>query len=263
MKKVLVLVLVLALVMSFAACGSSSAPKGMKVLTVAVDDTYPPMEFRDENNELVGLDIDFTEAIAAEMGVEVEYVIMGWDAIFAALVNDKYDCIISSVSTTKERQATIDFSIPYLANGQVIMVVPGDDSITTMADLAGKKVGVQFETTADIAAQKALETVEFELVAQDDMTTVLAAMEAGKLDCIVADYAVAAGATAAKPDSFAISSVQLTNEPIAVAINKGNTELVEAVNAAITTISENGTLSAICIKYLDADMTQNIDTELR
>jgi polar amino acid transport system substrate-binding protein len=232
------------------------------VLTVAVDDTYPPMEYNDENGELVGFDIDLANALGEELGVEVEFISTAWDSIFAGLENEKYDCIISSVSMTTERMETMDYSMPYLANGQVIVVTPGDDSIQSIDDLADKTVGVQFGTTADEAAEKYVDEVGFTLQSFDDMTTCLAAMEAGNIDCMVADYAVALDAVANNPDAFEISSTQLTNEPIAIAVNKDNTSLVEALDEALVTLQENGTLSEISIEHLGDDYTQDIDTEL-
>ncbi len=257
MKKLLVLVIVVALMFSFAACGKTEA------LTVAIDDTYPPMEYVNEDGELVGFDVDMAKALAEEMGVEIEFISTAWDGIFAGLSVDQYDCIISSVSMTEDRMPSMDFSTPYLANGQVIMVVPGDDSITSMEDLAGKNVGVQFQTTADVAADKALEAVTFEKVAFDDMTTCLTAMKAGQIDCIVADMAVAIGAVMDAPEAFEVSSVQLTNEPIAIAVNKGNTELVEEMNKALAALLEDGTLSTISQNHLGGDYVNDIDTELR
>ncbi len=263
MKKVLVVLLVLAMAFSFVACAKADNSGAATTLKVAIDDTYPPMEYVDDNGDLVGFDIEMAKAMAKEMGVEIEFISTGWDGIFGGLAADQYDCIISSVSMTKDRLGSMDFSTPYLSNGQVIMVTPGDTSIASMEDLAGKTVGVQFATTADEAATKALESVEFEKVAFDDMTVCLAAMKAGQVDCVVADMAVAIGAVQEDPDSYTISSVQLTNEPIAIAVNKGNTELLDKLNAALKAVQDNGTLSAISEKYLGGDYTKDIDTELR
>lgn len=163
----------------------------MTVLKIGVDDTYPPMEYRNDDMELVGFDIDFAKALGEELGVEVEFVSTAWDGIFAGLISDKYDVIISSVSITPERLQSFEFSKPYLANGQVIVVKEGDNSINSVEDLAGKKVGVQFQTTADIAATKQLETIEFELTQYDDIIQTFSDLKIGRINCIVVDYAVA------------------------------------------------------------------------
>jgi polar amino acid transport system substrate-binding protein len=290
MKKILFLLMALVLVLSvFAGCSSTPAveeaeevvaeepaaeeevaeeevaeePATMTVLKVAIDDTYPPMEYVDANGETVGFDIDLAKALGEEMGVEVEFISTAWDSIFAGLAAQQYDCIISSVSMTTDRMATMDFSAPYLANGQVIVVKPDEENITTQEDLAGKMVGVQFATTADEAAGKIVDEIGFELVQYDDMTVCLTAMKAGQIDCMVADMAVAIDAVAKNPESFKISSAQLTNEPIAIAVDKGNTELLEKLNAALTAVQTSGKASEISVKHLGEDYTRNIDTELR
>lgn len=163
----------------------------MTKLTIGVDDTYPPMEYRNEDMELVGFDIDFAKALGEELGIEVEFIPTAWDGIFAGLMSNKYDVIISSVSMTPERLQGFEFSNPYLANGQVIVVKEGDDSINSVEDLAGKKVGVQFQTTADIAASKQKETIDFELTQYDDIIQTFSDLKIGRLDAIVVDYAVA------------------------------------------------------------------------
>lgn len=259
MKKLLLMMMALVLMVAvFAGCSGKS-----DALTVAVDDTYPPMEYVDENGELVGFDIELAKALGEEMDVEVEFISTAWDSIFAGLEADKYDCIISSVSMKKDRMQTMDFSTPYLANGQVIVVNPAEEGVSTQADLVGKKVGVQFATTADEAAGKIVDEIGFELIQFDDMTICLAAMEAGQIDCVVADVAVAMGAVEKNPDVFKISSASLTNEPIAIAVNKGNDELLAELEDALAAVQASGKLSEISIKYLGSDLTQDIDTELR
>lgn len=268
MKKILLLIMISVLAISAAAC-TQQAEAGKyglanNTLLVGVDDTYPPMEYVDENGELVGFDVDFAKALAEEMGVEIEFKSTAWDGIFANLTAKQYDVIISSVSMTADRMETMNFSTPYLANGQVIMVSPQmADAITTPEDLTGLKVGVQFETTADIAATKQLETVDFELIQYNDMTVCLAAMEAGQIDCIVADMAVAIDAVAKNPEIFKVSSAQLTNEPIAVAMNKDVPELEAAINAAIAALQDSGKMAEISQAHLGDDYTSNIDKELR
>ena len=269
MKKVLVLIMVLIMAFAFASCAKEEVTESKyglvnNTLLVGVDDTYPPMEYVNEDGELVGFDVDFAKALAEEMGVEIEFKSTAWDGIFANLSAKQYDVIISSVSMTTDRMETMSFSSPYLANGQVIMVSPDmADTIQTPDDLAGLIVGVQFETTADIAATKQLETIDFELIQYDDMTVCLAAMEAGQIDCIVADMAVAIDAVAKNPDVYKVSSAQLTNEPIAVAMNKDVPELEAAINEAIAALQESGKMTEISVDHLGDDYTSNIDTELR
>lgn len=266
-KTIIILVTLLFLVAVLTGCGAPSA-KGLTIkdgtLTVGVDDTYPPMEFQDEKTgETVGFDIDLAKALAEELGLKTEFVSTAWDSIFIGLDTAKYDVIMSSVSMTNERLPNFEFTKPYLANGQVIVVKPGDESIKTPADLAGKKVGVQFQTTSDVACQKHLETVKFDLVQYDSIDLAFLAMRSGNVECIVVDMAVAIDYAAKYPDMYVISSAALTNEPISICIKKGNTKLRDAMQAALDNVIKDGKLSQISVKWLGKDYTQNIDTQLR
>lgn len=231
-------------------------------LVIGLDDTYPPMEFRDDNNNLVGFDVDFITAVAEKMGAEIEFQPVAWDGIFGGLEAGRYDCIVSSVSMTAERMEKFEFTKPYLANGQVIVVKPGDTSITKPEDLAGKKVGVQTETTADQACKKYLEKMQFELTRYDEIIQTFEAMATGRLDCIVVDYAVALEYVTKQPEKYAITTTQLTNEPIAVCFKKGNTELRDMVQSAIDELRKEGKLSELSNKWFKDDYTSNIDEKL-
>jgi polar amino acid transport system substrate-binding protein len=232
------------------------------VLVIGVDDTYPPMEYRDEDNNLVGFDVDLANALAEKLGMEIEWVSMAWDGIFQGLDADRYDCIISSVSMTTARLEEFEFTAPYLANGQVIVVAPGNESIETSADLAGKKVGYQSATTADDAVQKHLESYNFETFGYEEIIQTFSALDAGRIDCIVVDYAVAIDYATKFPEKYVISSAQLTNEPIAICIKKGNTDLLDRMQAALDELKDEGTLKTISETWFDIDLTSDINTDL-
>jgi polar amino acid transport system substrate-binding protein len=269
-KTAIIFITLLLLVATLSGCGSSASTAEdltmtEGVLTIGVDNTYPPMEYNDEETgELVGFDVDLANAIAEKMSLEVNFVSTAWDAIFIGLDTEKYDCIMSSVSMTAERLENFEFTNPYLANGQVIVVKPGDESVQTPEDLEGKKVGVQLETTADTACQKHQASgVDFDLVQYDSIDLAFLAMKSGNVDCIVVDMAVAINYAAKYPDDYVISSASLTNEPISICIKKGNTELKDAMQTALDEVIADGTLAEISVKWLGADYTANIDTELR
>lgn len=273
MKKIITLLLGMALVFTLVACsgttqptsqGEQSTPQASPLkLVIGVDDTYPPMEFRNDSNELVGFDIDFANALAKELGVEIEFVATAWDGIFTGLTTGKYDCIISSVSITEERLQSYTFSKPYLSNGQVIVVKKGDTSIKSPEDLKDKNVGVQLETTADIAAKKQQEVTPFQLTQYDDIIQTFADLKTGRLQAIVVDYAVAIEYCSKDVDNFEITTAQLTNEPIAVCMKKDADELKAKVDAAITKLQEDGTMKEISNKWLGDDYVSDINEELR
>ncbi len=286
MKKLWMMLLTGLMILSFAACGSEEATTEESteetttveestteetttetvektVITVGLDDTYPPMEYRDENNELVGFDVDFAKLLGEEMGVEIEFVPTAWDGIFSALKSERYDMIISSVSITPERLEEFEFSKPYLANGQVIVVTEDAEMVESVSELEGLKVGVQLGTTADIAAQKVMETTSFELKQYDDIVQTFTDMKAGRLNAVVVDYAVAIEFLANNPGDYKVTPTQLTNEPIGVCIKQGNTELKAQVDAAITALQESGALVPVSEEWLGGNYVDNIDEELR
>lgn len=258
MKKIFTVFMLLTLLLVFTACGASD-----DTLKIGIDDTYPPMEFRNEDDELVGFDIDFANALAKEMGVEIEFVPTAWDGIFSALKSERYDMIISSVSITPERLEEFEFSKPYLSNGQVIVVAKDSDTVESVADLEGMTVGVQLGTTADNAAAKQMEVTPFELKQYDDIVQTFSDMKAGRINAVVVDYAVAIDFLLNNPDQYKITTAQLTNEPIGVCIKKGNTDLKAQVDKAIAALQENGTLVPISEEWLGGNYVDDIDEELR
>jgi len=258
MKKILSIAALLIFTMALGACGS-----GSDKITIGIDDTYPPMEFRNDANELVGFDIDFANALAKEMGVEIEFVPTAWDGIFSALKSERYDMIISSVSITEARLEEFEFSKPYLSNGQVIVVAEDAEMVTDVAELEGKTVGVQLGTTADIAAAKQMEMTAFELKQYDDIVQTFTDMKAGRLDAVVVDYSVAIEFINNNPGAYKVTPTQLTNEPIGVCIKKGNTDLKADVDKAIAALQESGALVPISEEWLGGNFVDNIDEELR
>lgn len=274
-QQIQVLACLLSLVFLLAACGgtapaaSQSAASNAKtikngVLTIGLDDNYPPMEFRDEKNELVGFDVDLAKAIGEKMGVTVEFSPIAWEGIFEALKTDRYDVIMSAVSLTPERLENFSFTKPYLANGQVIVAKPGDTTIKGPEDLAGFKVGVQTNTTADTACVKYNKEkgIDFELTRYDDIIQTFEAMNTGRIDYIVVDYAVAIDYQTKHPDKYYITGAQLTNEPIAVCLKKENTELRDQIQKALDEIRAEGKLAELSKKWFKEDYTANIDETL-
>jgi polar amino acid transport system substrate-binding protein len=263
MKKRILVIMVACLMiisMGLTAC-SGNNDSTEKVLRVGVDNTYPPMEYVDESGNTVGFDVDLAAEIAKRLGMKLELVPSAWEGIFLGLDTDKYDCIISSVSMTEERMKTIDFTSPYLANGQVIAVRKDYDSIMTAEQLAGKKAGVQAGTTADEAAIKHKEKVDFELVQYDEIIQAFTELKIGRVDAVIVDAVVAMDYVSKNINDYKVTSAQLTNEPIAVAVKKGNS-LKDDIQKALDEIKADGTLKALSLKWFNEDYTTNIDLDL-
>ena len=255
-----VLALIVMLSMALSACGAGNAGN---TLRVGVDNTYPPMEYTNDKNETIGFDIDLTNEIAKKLNMKLELIPNAWDGIFLALDTDKFDCIISSVSLKADRLENYEFTKPYIANAQVIVVGAGTDSIKETKDLAGKKVGVQLNTTADESTAKYLEEVKFEITKYDQIIQCFSDLKAGRLDAVVVDEVVARYYVAQDKDSYKVTSAKLTNEPIGVCFKKGNTALRDKVQKAIDELKAAGTLKTLSEKWFGEDITSNIDEKLR
>lgn len=271
MKKLLTTLLILSLItVLFSACKKEETQEDLygnsavsTTLRVGLDDTYKPMEYIDDNGNLVGFDVDFAKLLGEELGMDVEFVSTAWDGIFLALDAKKFDVMISSVSITSERQENYDISTPYLSNGQVIVVPADAADVATIEDLAGLNVGVQIDTTSDNSAKEVNKTVDFELNAYDGIDETFMDLKAGRLNAIVVDSMVALEYNKTNPGLFKITTAKLSNEPIAVYFKKGeNSELLEKVNTAIKNLQDSGKLSELSNTWFGIDYTKDIDTKL-
>jgi polar amino acid transport system substrate-binding protein len=282
MKKVTALILaaiLLVSVVSLSSCTKSPAANKEKatistssgdtlsngVLTIGVDNTYPPMEYADpDTGDNIGFDIDMSKEIGVRLGKTVEFIPTQWDGIFQALNTEKFDAIISSVSMTKDRLPNYEFTKPYIANAQMIVVKPSDNSITKSEDLSGKTVGCQVQTTANDSATYLLnEGIKFNLKTYDQVIQPFDDMKAGRIDAIIVDEVVGEYYIATDKKHYKAAAVKLTNEPIGACFKKGNTVLRDEVQKAIDAMVADGTMKKISVKWFGKDLTSNIDPNLK
>lgn len=253
-----VLAIVLAMAFTFSACGSG---KDDKVLRVGIDNTYPPMEYKDDSGSNVGFDIELANAIGDKLGKKIEFVPTAWSAIFTALNTDKFDCIISSLSITDERKKTIAFTRPYISNSQVIVVKADNTTIGSEKDLKDKIVGVQLGTTSEDSCKEFTKTTPFkDFKKYDGMTEVLSELKIGRIDAVVTDLVVAKYFVAKDTSkSYKIVNTTLPSEPIGVGTNKSNNaKLAEDIDKILADLMADGTLKKISEKWFGEDMTSNI-----
>lgn len=257
--------LTLSIIMVFTLLTSCGAKKDPGTLYVGVDDSYPPMEYKNDKNVTVGFDVDLATEVAKRMNMKVSLISTAWDGIFQALKTDKFDCIISSVSMSADRLPEYEFTKPYIANSQMIVVKPADNSITKSSDLAGKKVGYQVATTADDSAKKIQEKgVKFASSTEyDQVIQPFADMKAGRLDAIIVDEVVGRYYILQDPANFKEAAAKLTNEPIGVCIKKGNTALQAKIQTALDAMLADGTMKTLSMKWFNKDLVSNIDTVLK
>ncbi|MCX7786725.1 MAG: basic amino acid ABC transporter substrate-binding protein [Spirochaetes bacterium] len=224
---------------------------GPKVkITVASDCTWPPMEFVNENKEIVGFDIDLIKAIAEAAGFEVEVKNTAWDGIFAGLANDSYDAVISSVTITDERKATMDFSEPYINAGQVLIVQASTQGVTKIADLKGKALGAQIGTTGAMEIQKVQGVT---LKTYDELGLAIEDLVNGRIAGVVADTPIAADYVLQNKNykgKLKIVGEPFTQEYYGIAVKKGNKKVLDLINVGLKKVKESGKIKELENKWI-------------
>lgn len=225
---------------------------GLGTVVVGMNAEYPPFESVDESGNIVGFDAEIIAAIADDQGFELELVNTRWDGIFTALASGEFDAVISAATITEERLETVDFSEPYFNAGQRIAVRAADaESITTLADLAGLKVGVQLGTTGDILVS---EEAGIEVVRYDEITQAFQALANGDVDAVVNDGPTSAEIIKSNPEfEIVLVGEPLSDEFYGIAVRKDAPEVLEAINAGLEAIRADGTYDAIYEKYFGAE----------
>jgi polar amino acid transport system substrate-binding protein len=217
-----------------AGCGSSS-----DTIVVATDATWPPMEYVNENKEIVGYDIDLMNAVAEKAGFTVEYKNVAWDGIFAGLAAGEYDAVISSVTILPERAEQYDFSEPYINAGQIV-VVRTDSDITGPDTLSGHVVGAQISTTGAFAVQ---EMAGAQLKEYDEVGLAFEDLVAGRIDAVVCDTPVAADFALQREEykaALKIVGEAFTDEYYGILVQKGNSDLLAKINEGLSAVQAAG-----------------------
>jgi len=250
-KKVLLIALFALLAAGLVlAGGTKETAAGKTRIVVATDATWPPMEMVDENKDIVGFDIDLMKAAAEAGGFEVEFQNTAWDGIFAGLEAGEYDAVMSSVTITEERKATMDFSVPYINAGQILVVRKETSGVTTLRDLVGKSVGAQIGTTGSFEVEK---IAGVQLRTYDEIGLAFEDLANGRVDAVVADTPVAADFALMNPnfkERLKIVGEPFTEEYYGVAVKKGNTKVLETINAGLNKVLDTNTYKQIEDKWL-------------
>jgi polar amino acid transport system substrate-binding protein len=218
------------------------------VLNVGSDIAYAPFEFYEEGTTTPdGLDIDLAEALAAELGVEIEFLNTGFDGIIPALDVEDFDVLISAMTITDERSEVIDF-VPYITVGTGIVVPAGNpDGIAGIEDLCGKTVAVQIGTIqVDILeAQNESCAEDIDIVVFDSNPLAVEDLRTGGSDANFSDFPVAAEDAAQSDGALEVVNTQIDPEPYGLGVRKTSTELKTALSDALQAIIADGTYDSI------------------
>ena len=218
-------------------------------LTMATNAAFPPYEMTTDAGAFEGIDVDTAQAIADKLGLELQIDDMDFDAALLSVQQGKADIAMAGITVTDERKAVMAFSDTY-ATGIQSIIVPENSDITSADDLAGKKIGTQRGTTGYIYCSD--DFGDDSVVAYDNGLTAVQALNNGQVDAVVIDNAPAKEFVAANP-GLKILDTSYAEEDYAIGMNKDNTALLDAVNAALEELKADGTLQSIVDKYITAD----------
>ena len=235
------------------------APMGkaaeQKQFIVGFDAEFPPYGYMDDNGEYVGFDLDLAAEVCKRNGWKLVKRPIAWDSKDSELATGAISCIWNGFTMTG-REDDYTWTEPYMANQQVF-VVANDSDINSQADLAGKIVEVQADSSAEAALKEAPElTATFkELLTTADYNTAFMDLEQGAVDAIAMDVIVAGYQIQQRNADFKILDDSLSEEEYGVGFKKGNTELRDKVQSTLEEMAEDGTLQEVSEKWFSKDVT--------
>ena len=220
------------------------------VIRIAMSGAYPPFNFVNDQNEVVGFDPAVGAEIAERMGLEVEIVTTAWDGIIGGLLANKYDAIVGSMTITEERDEVVDFVGPYYSDKRAIFTKPGA-GIASLEDLEDVRVGLTLGETHEAWAREK----GYNISTYKGLPELLLELENGRVDAIVNDSIAAILAMGEKGQEFEMFA-DPTTEPFGagIAIREGNPELAAAMQEALDAMMDDGTYLAIAEEWIGADI---------
>ncbi len=224
-------------------------------LIVGFDQDFPPMGFVGDDGEYTGFDLELAQEVAKRLGLEYKAQPIAWDSKDMELESGNIDCIWNGFTMTG-REDDYTWTEPYMANQQVF-VVANDSDINSQADLSGKIVEVQADSSAEAALKEAPElTATFkELLTTADYNTAFMDLEQGAVDAIAMDVIVAGYQIQQRNADFKILDDSLSEEEYGVGFKKGNTGLRDKVQSTLEEMAEDGTLQEVSEKWFSKDVT--------
>jgi len=262
MKKLFaVLLVMMMMVAGFAHAEDNSVQaivdKGTFVL--GLDDSFPPMGFRDENNEIVGFDIDVAKVVAEKLGVAFEAKPIDWAAKELELNSGAIDCIWNGMSITPEREESMAMTFPYL-NNQMVFYVKADSGIASVEDLAGKVVAVQNGSYAEDLlngdyAELTATFADASYLGYDEYLTALMDLQQGGCDAVLVDLVVGEYKVQGMGATDLKAAFALADDNYGIGFRKDDVALRDKVQEILIELKADGTLAEICKKWFTEDIT--------
>lgn len=225
--------------------------KDKGTLVVGLDDTFAPMGFRDENDEIVGFDIDLAKAVGEELGVKVEFKPIDWDAKDGELKSKKIDCVWNGMSWTKDRDKSMSLSYKYMNNKIIVMSADNNINIKDSSELSNYKISTQADSSAldGLKADKNYDKFKDNIKEYKDYAAAYLDMKAGRVDVMVIDKVMG---EYTYPE-LKTSDYIFMDDFYAIGFRKGDKELTAKVNEALKMIMDNGKGKEISQKWFKKD----------
>ena len=225
---------------------------------MGLDDSFAPMGFRDDNNEIVGFDVDLAKAVCEKLGVELVLQPIDWEAKEQELNTKNIDCIWNGFSVTPDRKENLTLSDSYMTNN-ISLVVMKDGAITSMADMDGKNLALQSGSAADETLNTE-ENADFkaslaEVNSFDSYNTALLDLETGNSDAVLMDSVMAEYMIKDLGKDYVVLDETLLADAYAIGFRKGEEALCEAVDNALKELKAEGTVTQISEKWFGEDIT--------
>lgn len=268
-KRVIAVLMAVAMTATmFTGCGEKAKDKGgdgadtsleyvkeKGTLVVGLDPAFPPMGFMDENQEIVGFDIDLAKEVCERMEIEPEFTPIDWDTKEQELNTKGIDCIWNGLSRSPEREEALLLSDTYMLNTQVAVVL-ADNEAKTLDDLAGKTVAVQTASTAEEAIANDKEFADsIEILSIKDNVQAMLELGTNSADAVVMDKVVAMYYMEKEAGKYKILDESLADEEYAIAFRKADQALCDEVVKTLKEMKEDGTLAEIATKWFGEDIS--------
>lgn len=259
MKKAIILVVMLMLAgMMLAGCGSTETKAPVKKIVIGLDDSFPPMGFRDDKNNIVGFDIDMAKEVSKRLKMDVEFKAIDWSTKESELNGKRIDALWNGMNITEERKKNVLFSDPYMESKQLIFVLTGSP-IKSYADLAGKVVGVQQSSIGDEVVTKddQLKASLKDFKKYPDCISAFMDLKSGRLDAVVTDEILGRYYMSKEMGQYVVIEKPLGEVGnYGVGFRKEDKELRDKVQTVLNEMKKDGTSAQISQKWFGADIVK-------
>lgn len=224
-----------------------------EILRIGTEGTYAPFTFHDESGALTGFDVDLAKEVAKRLGVKAEFIETKWDGMFAGLDAKRFDMVANQVTIRDDRKEKYDFSSPYIVSRAVLIAHQDNVEIKSFEDLKGKQFGQSLTSNLGDLAK----SYGAEIVSVDGFNQAIDLITSKRIDGTINDSLSYLDYKRQKPDApIKVLAEQETKDESGFLFNKGNTELVDAVNKALEEMKADGTYEAISLKWFGADVSK-------